>query len=152
MNTLKNIGILHVNLLSAYVFIQLNPRSKMCDYSSQLEDMDFDEFDFADDDRDNDETDETNTYDNDNDSSFNDDTTDENKQNNQQNSVKTTKIDFIAIRVTDKVEPHSKRAYFSSSTNDETKFFHKQSACWLPSSEKKQAFKQPITSDTAYGH
>jgi hypothetical protein len=138
MNILKNNGILDVNLLSEYVFKQLNSSSKMCDYSSQSDDMDFGEFDLADDDEDNDETDETNTYDNNDDSSSNDDITDEDEENDQQNSIKTTKTDFIGIRVTDKVEPHIERTYFSVSINDETKFFHKQSACWLLSSEKNK--------------
>jgi hypothetical protein len=106
------------------------------DTNEGLNDMDFDEFELAD--EENDERDETNTYDNNDDSSSNDDVTDEDEENDNQNSIKTIKTDFHGIRVTDKIKPHIERTYFSVTINDETKFLHKQSACWLLSSEKSK--------------
>ena len=56
MNLLKEKRVLDVNLLSENVFKQLNLNSKMYDYSSQLINIDDEEFELADDDDDDDET------------------------------------------------------------------------------------------------
>ncbi|CAF4394140.1 unnamed protein product, partial [Rotaria magnacalcarata] len=93
----------------------------------------------SDDDNDGDGDDTTNDLsmneDND-DSSINNDYTDEDEQNNTQDLINTTKKDFSGVKVADKVEPHIEHTYFKVKLNHDTKFLHKQTACWLLTEEK----------------
>ena len=61
LNLLKDNSVLSLEILSKYVLNYLNSNSKMYDYSSQLINMNDEEFEIADDDDDDNEDDETTT-------------------------------------------------------------------------------------------
>ncbi len=50
--------------------------------------------------------------------------------------INTTKKDFVGIKVLNTVEPYVEDSYFKVKINDETKYIHKQSGCWLLTDEK----------------
>ncbi|CAF1544624.1 unnamed protein product, partial [Adineta steineri] len=70
--------------------------------------------------------------------SIDNDYTDEDEQNNTQDLINTTKKDFSGLKVTDKVEPHIEHTYFKVKLNHDTKFLHKQTACWLLTEDKSK--------------
>ncbi|CAM4816171.1 unnamed protein product [Rotaria magnacalcarata] len=70
LNLLKEKRALGLNLLSEYVFKQLNSNSKMYDHSSQLRNIDDEEFELADDDDDDERADDLNMDDDNNDSNY----------------------------------------------------------------------------------
>ncbi|CAF5000879.1 unnamed protein product, partial [Rotaria magnacalcarata] len=91
----------------------------------------------SDDDNDGDDTTNDLSMNEDNDdSSINNDYTDEDEQNNTQDLINTTKKDFSGVKVVDQVEPHIEHTYFKAKLNHDTKFLHKQTACWLLTEEK----------------
>ncbi|CAF4637549.1 unnamed protein product, partial [Rotaria sp. Silwood2] len=105
----------------------------MYDYSSQLINMDDEEFEIADDDDDyNDETTTDLNMDDDN----NDDYSDEDEQDDARNLIDTRKEDFVGMKVLNTVQPHIEHSYFKVKINDDTKYMHKQTACWLLTGEK----------------
>jgi len=144
LNLLKDKRILGLKLLSEYVFKQLNSNSKMYDYSSQLINMDHEEFEIADDDDDDDDdNDETTTDfniddDNNDDFSSNDDYSDEDEQDDAPNLIDTRKEDFVGMKVLNAVQSHMENSYFKVTINDDIKYMHKQTACWLLTGEKSK--------------
>ncbi|CAF1565734.1 unnamed protein product, partial [Rotaria sp. Silwood1] len=138
LNLLEKKHVLGLKPLSEYLFRQLNSNSQKHNYSSQISNIDDEVFE-SDDDNDEDGDDTTNDLsmneDND-DSSINNDYTDEDEQNNTQDLINTTKKDFSGVKVADKVEPHIEHTYFKVKLNHDTKFLHKQTACWLLTEEK----------------
>jgi hypothetical protein len=90
-------------------------------------------------DDDDETTDDLNRDDDNNDSySSNDDYTDEDEQEDTQDLINITKNDFVGIKVFNKVESHMEHSYFKVTLNDDTKFTHKQTACWLLAGEKSK--------------
>ncbi|CAF4104475.1 unnamed protein product [Rotaria sp. Silwood2] len=140
LNLLEKKHVLGLKPLSEYLFRQLNSNSQKHNYSSQISNIDDEVFE-SDDDNDEDGDDTTNDLsmneDND-DSSINNDYTDEDEQNNTQDLINTTKKDFSGVKVADKVEPHIEHTYFKVKLNHDTKFLHKQTACWLLTEEKSK--------------
>ena len=141
LDLLKKKRVLGLDLLNEYVFKELNSNSKMYDYSSQLSNMDEEEFEISDDDNDDDDgtTDDLNidNSSSDNDSSG-DDNTDDDEQDDTQNLINTTKKDFVGTKVFDTIESHKERSYFTVTINDDTKYIHKQTACWLLTGENSK--------------
>jgi hypothetical protein len=45
--------------------------------------------------------------------------------------LNSTKSDFNGIRVVDNINPDFRQSYFKVKINENIKYFHKQSACWL---------------------
>ena len=134
LNVLKVKHVLGVKPLSEYVFEQLNSTSKMNDYSFDLNNMDDDEFEIADDDDDDKlEGNDTNRDDNDGCSSD-----DENEENDIQDSINTTKKDFAGMKVFRSVESDIEHSYFKVKVNDDTRYVHKQSACWILTDDKNK--------------
>jgi hypothetical protein len=141
LNVLKNKRVLGLKLLSEYVFKQLNSSSKMYDYSSQLNDMDDEEFEIADDDEDdNDETTTDLNMDDDNNDDFpsNEDYSDDDEQDDARNLIDTRKEDFVGMKVLNTVQSHIEHSYFKVTINDDTKYMRKQTACWLLTGEKSK--------------
>ena len=141
LNLLKDKRVLGLNLLSEYVFKQLNSNSKMHDYSSQLTNIDDEEFELADDDEDdNDETTTDLNMDDDNSDDFpsNDDYSDEDEQDDDPNLIDTRKEDFVGMKVLNTVQSHIEHSYFKVKINDDTKYMHKQTACWLLTGEQSK--------------
>ncbi|CAF3550939.1 unnamed protein product, partial [Rotaria sp. Silwood2] len=103
----------------------------MYDYSPQLINMDDEEFGIADDD-DNDETTTDLNMDDDN----NDDYSDEDEQDDARNLIDTRKEDFVGMKALNTVQSHIEHSYFKVKINDDTKYMHKQTACWLLTGEK----------------
>ncbi|CAF4522092.1 unnamed protein product [Rotaria socialis] len=80
------------------------------------------------------------------DSSVNNDSTDEDEQNNARDLITTTKKDFSGVKVADKVQPHIEHTYFKVKLNHDTKFLHKQTACWLLTEDKSDEKQNQYTS------
>ncbi|CAF4370405.1 unnamed protein product [Rotaria sp. Silwood2] len=142
LNLLNDKNVLGLKPLSEYVFKQLNSNSKMYDYSSQLSHMDDGEFEIDDDDDDDDDNDEDNRTAADlniNDGfSSNDDYDDEDEQDDTRNLINTTKEEFSGMKVLNTVQSHIENSYFKVKINDDTKYMHKQTACWLLTGEKSK--------------
>ncbi|CAF3976036.1 unnamed protein product, partial [Rotaria magnacalcarata] len=138
LNLLKDKRVLGLNLLSEYVFKQLNSNSKMHDYSSQLTNIDDEEFELADDD--DDETTNDLNMDDDNNDDFpsNDDYSDEDEQDDARNLIDTRKEDFVGMKVLNTIQSHIEHSYFKVKINDDTKYMHKQTGCWLLTGEKRE--------------
>jgi hypothetical protein len=142
LNLLKDKRVLGLKLLSEYVFKQLNSSSRMYDYSSQLSNIDDGEFEIADDD--DDDGDDKITadldIDDDNNDGFpsNDSYTDEDEQDDPRDLINTTKEDFVGIKVLNSIQPHIEHSYFKVTINDDTKYIHRQTACWLLTGEKSK--------------
>ncbi|CAF4734883.1 unnamed protein product, partial [Rotaria sp. Silwood2] len=108
----------------------------MYDYLSQLSNIDDGEFEIADDDEDE-TTDDLNIDDDNNDSfSSNDDYSDDDEKDDTRDLINTTKKDFIGVKVFNKIEPHIEQSYFKVTINNDTKYLHKQTACWLLTGDK----------------
>ncbi|CAF3212551.1 unnamed protein product, partial [Rotaria socialis] len=142
LNLLKEKRALGLNLLSEYVFKQLNSNSKMYDYSSQLSNIDDEEFEFElvdDNDDDDERADDLNMDDGNNDStSSNDDhIDDDDEQDDTQNLINTTKDDYVGIKIFNTIQTHIEHSCFEVTINDDMKYMHKQTACWLLTGEKK---------------
>ena len=111
----------------------------MYDYSSQLSNIDDGEFEIADDDEDNETTDDLNMDDDNNDRfSSDDDYNDEDEQDDTSDLINTIKDDFAGMKVSNTVEPHIEHSYFKVTINDDSKYIHKQTACWLLTGEKSK--------------
>ncbi|CAF5110775.1 unnamed protein product, partial [Rotaria sp. Silwood1] len=52
-----------------------------------------------------------------------------------ENILNSTKSDFNGIRIVDNINPAIRKSYFKVKINDNIKYLHKQSACWLQSSQ-----------------
>ena len=141
LNLLEDKRVLDLKLLSEYVFKHLNSNSKMYDYSPQLINMDDEEFEIADDDDDdNNETTTDLNMDDDNNDDFpsNDDYSDEDEQDDASNLIDTRKEDFAGMKVLNTVQSHIEHSYFKVTINDDTKYMHKQTACWLLTGETRK--------------
>lgn len=138
LNLLNDKNILGLKPLSEYVFKQLNSNSKMYDYASQLSHMDDGEFEIDDDDEDDDDNRTTADLNSNDGFSSNDDYDDEDEQDDTINLINTTKEDFSGMKVFSTVQPHIEHSYFKATINDNIKYIHKQTACWLLTGEKSK--------------
>ncbi|CAF4334683.1 unnamed protein product, partial [Rotaria magnacalcarata] len=138
LNLLKEKRALGLNLVSENVLKQPNSNSKMYDYSSQLSNIDDEEFELADDD-DDERADDLNMDNGNNDStSSNDDHTDDDEQDDTRNLINTTKDDYVGIKIFNTVQTHIEHSYLKVKINDDMKYMHKQTACWLLTGKKSQ--------------
>ncbi|CAM4973298.1 unnamed protein product [Rotaria socialis] len=141
LNLLNDKNVLGLKPLSEYIFKQLNSNSKMYDYSSQLNQTDDGEFEIAvaaaDDDNDDDNGTAADLNSNDGFSS-NDDYDDDDEQDNTRNLINTTKEEFSGMKVFNMVQPHIEHSYFKATINDDIKYMHNQTACWLLTGEKSK--------------
>lgn len=76
--------------------------------------------------------------DNDDSCSSNSNSTAEGEEDDTQNLINTTKNNFTGMKIFSKVEPHAQHSYFKVNINDNTKFIHKQTACWVLTGEKSK--------------
>ncbi|CAF1168333.1 unnamed protein product [Rotaria sp. Silwood1] len=138
LNLLEKNHVLELKPLSEYLFRQLNSDSQKHNYSSQICNLDDEVFE-SDDDNDEDETtNDLNMSEDDDDSSVNNDYIDEDEQNNPRDLINTRKKDFSGVKLVDKVQPHIEHTYFKVKLNHDTKFLHKQTACWLLIEDKSK--------------
>ena len=136
LNLLQNKRVLGFESLNDYVFKELNSNSKMYDCSSDLTNMDDEEFEIAED-KDDATTDDVNMDDGINDSfSSNDEHSDEDEQHEAKDVIITTKNDFAGIKILNTNEMHTEHSYFTVTINDNTKYIHKETACWLLTGEQ----------------
>jgi hypothetical protein len=49
----------------------------------------------------------------------------------EEDILNSTKSDFNGIRVVDNINPDFRQSYFKVKINENIKYFHKQSVCWL---------------------
>ena len=119
LNLLKFKHVLGLKLLSKYVFKYLNSNSKMYDYSSQLMNTDDEEFEIDDDSDD-----------------FS--SSDEDEQDDARNLIDTRKENFVGMKVFNTGQSHMEHSYFKVAINDDTKYMHKETACWLLTEEKSK--------------
>ncbi|CAM4963920.1 unnamed protein product [Rotaria socialis] len=68
--------------------------------------------------------------------SSNDDHTDDDEQDDTRNLINTTKDDYVGIKIFNTVQTHIEHSYFKVTINDDMKYMHKQTACWLLTGEK----------------
>ncbi|CAF1550783.1 unnamed protein product [Rotaria sp. Silwood1] len=121
-----------LNDLSSYIFDMLNKNSRMINYSFRTENNTTDEFGLDEENEDNDVInyapdqliDEI-LFDAQSDGVSDDD----------ENILNSTKSDFNGIRIVDNINPAIRKSYFKVKINDNIKYLHKQSACWLQSSQ-----------------
>ena len=129
LDLLQQKHVLGLNPLSAYIFEYLNTNSQTYNFPSQVEIIDREEFGLAADD-DNEEVDSDNsTYEN---SSSDDDNADNEEQEITTVFINTKKRDFFGTKVYD---ADVQNTCFKVSMNNQTKYLHKQSACWLLTEE-----------------
>ncbi|CAF4986618.1 unnamed protein product, partial [Rotaria sp. Silwood1] len=122
----------YLNDLSSYIFNMLNKNSRMINYSFRTENNTTDEFGLDEENEDNDVInyapdqliDEI-LFDAQSDGVSDDD----------ENILNSTKSDFNGIRIVDNINPAIRKSYFKVKINDNIKYLHKQSACWLQSSQ-----------------
>ena len=138
LNLLEKNHVLELKPLSEYLFRQLNFDSKKHNYSSQICNLDEEVFEIDDDNDEDEATNDLNMNEDNDDSSVNNDSTDEDEQNNARDLINTTKKDFSGVKVADKVQPHIEHTYFKVKLNHDTKFLHKQTACWLLTEDKSK--------------
>jgi len=127
---LKKYDIFDLNLLSKYVFQQLNSSSKMFDYSTQTIDNDDNEFNL-DDEVDDEEDNNDSTNDNLIDDKLANDFISDQEDDDGDDSLTTIKANFNGMKICEGIEPHQQDSYFKVQINGVQKYIHKQSACWL---------------------
>ena len=138
LNLLKDKHVLDLKLLSEYVFKYLNSNSKMYDYSFQLMNTDDEEFEIDDDVDDDNDYDATTTDLNMDDDSDDFSYSDEDEQDDARNWIDTRKENFTGMKVFNTVQSHMEHSYFEVTINDDTKYIHKETACWLLTEEKSK--------------
>ncbi|CAF1333947.1 unnamed protein product [Rotaria sp. Silwood1] len=119
-----------LNDLSSYIFDMLNKNSRMINYSFRTENNTPDEFGLDEENEDNDiinyapgQLIDEILFDAQSDGVSDDD----------ENILNSTKSDFNEIRIVDNINPAIRKSYFKVKINDNIKYLHKQSACWLQS-------------------
>ncbi|CAF3380489.1 unnamed protein product [Rotaria sp. Silwood2] len=131
LDILEQKHVLGLNSLSAYIFEHLNTNSQMYNFSSQVDIIDSEEFELAAAD-DEDINSDNSTYE---DSSSDNDHTDDEEQEITTKFINTTKRDFFGTKVYDTIKPGVQNTYFKVLINNQTKYLHKRSACWLLTDE-----------------
>jgi hypothetical protein len=77
---------------------------------------------------------------NDDDDDFpsNDNCSDEDGHDDARNLIDTRKEDFAGMKVLNTVQSHKEHSYFKVTINDDTKYMHKRTVCWLLTDEKSK--------------
>ena len=134
LDSLRRRGLLEINSLSEFFSRQWNSKSRIHDDSSQPLSKHSNMFETDDDDDDDDdeseEAEDINEHSDDEElnSPFN--TTSEGEEDGKE-QIKSIRTDFSGIKLFDTIKPHLRKSYFEVQLNSETKYLHKQSACWL---------------------
>ena len=131
LDSLRRRGLLEINSLSEFFSRQWNSNSRTHDNSSQPLSKVSDMFETGDDDDDeSEEAEDINEHSDDEElnSPFN--TTSEEEEDDKE-QIKSIRTDFSGIKLFDTIKPHLRKSYFEVQLNSETKYLHKQSACWL---------------------
>ncbi|CAF3074835.1 unnamed protein product [Rotaria sp. Silwood2] len=58
-----------------------------------------------------------------------------NLSDDDESILNSTKSDFNGIRIVDNINPALRQSYFKVKINNNIKYLHKQSACWLQSNQ-----------------
>ena len=129
LDSLRQRGVLEINSLSEFFSRQWNTSSRIHNNSSQALNKDSCTIETDDDD----ESGEVEDFDEHSDdeglnSPFN--TTSEEEDDDKEH-IKSVKIELSGIKLFDTIKPHLQKSYFEVRVNSETKYLHKQSACWL---------------------
>ena len=122
--------LFELDSLSKYVFQRMQSGSKMFNRSTAAAGNDSDEFSL---DEEEYETADDNA-DTDNALSDEDEADGEYRfidENDNNDAIETIKTNFNGIKIYNRIEPRMKDSYFQVKINDNQKFIHKQSACWL---------------------
>jgi hypothetical protein len=134
LDTLNQYNINNLNDLSKYIFNILHKNSRMINYSSPTVNNVIDEFGLDEENDDNNDVndaqnqpiDET-LFDYQNDVASDDD--------DDEDILNSTKSDFNGIRIVNNINPGLRQSYFKVKINENIKYLHKQSACWLLSNK-----------------
>ncbi|CAF2152320.1 unnamed protein product, partial [Rotaria magnacalcarata] len=62
----------------------------------------------------------------------------ENVSDDDESILNSTKSDFNGMRIVDNINPALRQSYFKVKINNNIKYLHKQSACWLQSNQMKK--------------
>ncbi|CAF4845938.1 unnamed protein product [Rotaria socialis] len=63
---------------------------------------------------------------------------DDDEQDDTRNLITTTKQEFSGVKVFNTGQPHIEHSYFEATINDDIKYMHKLTACWLLTGEKSK--------------
>ncbi|CAF2052666.1 unnamed protein product, partial [Rotaria magnacalcarata] len=62
----------------------------------------------------------------------------ENVSDDDESILNSTKSDFNGMTIVDNINPALRQSYFKVKINNNIKYLHKQSACWLQSNQMKK--------------
>jgi len=126
-STLNQHNLNNLADISAYIFNILKKNSKLIDYSSPTATNTMDEFGL---DEENDDNDEINDA---QDQPIDEDSLDCGVESDTDDDdiLDSTKSDFNGIRIVDRINLTLRHSYFKIKINGKIKYLHKQSACWL---------------------
>lgn len=129
LEPLRRRGLLEMNSLSEFFSRHWNANSRIHDHSSQPLSKDSNTFE-TDDDDESDVAEDVNEHSDDEErnSLFN---TSSEEEEDDKEQIKSIRTDFSGIKLFDTIKPHLRKSYFQVKLNSETKYLHKQSACWL---------------------
>lgn len=129
-STLKKHNLNNLIDISRYIFNILKKNSKLIDYSLPTETDTMNEFGLDEENDDNDEITDVQ------DQPIGEDLLDcvSESDTNEDEILNSTKSDFNGIRIVDNINPSLRHSYFKIKINGHIKYLHKQSACWLLSS------------------
>ena len=129
LDVLKQYNINSLNGVSEFIFNILNKNSRMINYSWRTENNTIEEFGLDEENEDNNNDEQDQSID---ETSFdlqNEDV------NDDEVIINSTKSSFNGIRIVDQINPILRQSYFKVKINENIKYLHKQSACWLLSNE-----------------
>lgn len=127
LDTLSQCDINSLNDLSVYIFNTLKKNSRMNNYSLPAANFLDDEFGL--DDENDDNTVENYTQEPSADQALS--SLQGDRSDDEEDILNSTKSDFSGIRIADNVNLDFKQSYFKVKINENVKYLHKQSACWL---------------------
>ncbi|CAF4032427.1 unnamed protein product [Rotaria sp. Silwood1] len=124
---LRKHDIFNIDSLSKYVHSQLNVNPKTFN-TTQITDDTTDDFEFDEEENDDDIiADEV--EDNPQSSELHDNMIDDDED--EQEHMTSSKTNFSGIKISDEIPTHLKNSYFKIKINENWRYLHKQSACWL---------------------
>ena len=132
--TLEQHNLNYLVDISAYISNILKRNSKLIDYSFPTETDTMDEFGLDEENDDNDET--IDAQDQPIDEEISDCVVE--PETDDEDILDSTKSDFNGIRIVDHINPTLRHSYFKIKINGNVKYLHKQSACWLLSTNNKK--------------
>ncbi|CAF1088693.1 unnamed protein product [Rotaria magnacalcarata] len=135
LDTLNEHKINCLDDLGNYIFNVLNTNSRMINYSFRTENNTSEEFGLDEENDDNDVVDYAS------DQLIDEipfDPQNENVSDDDESILNSTKSDFNGMRIVDNINPALRQSYFKVKINNNIKYLHKQSACWLQSNQMKK--------------